>query len=223
MIKKDIKFCASINVLGFVLTFVAGWIDAFALYVFFNENISFMTGRIAKLGKEIFEGDVKDIKSLLFIIVFFIMGACLSACVTGRKGLSVGLYLSGGAVILTAVAMVFLNSKADVIFLVAIPFSMGAQNAATSLTPIGRTTHLTGPITDIGIGIAKGNWRVVLFWCIRFSAFVFGTVASHYVITCIYNKPSLLPLTMFVPGLVIILTGLLQRRAVDIPLLENKA
>lgn len=221
-VKKNADaFYISINISGFILAFAAGWVDTFALHIFSDENISFMTGRVAKLGKKIFSGDADGIKSLLFIILSFMIGACLSAFITKRNGLCAGLYLSGIAIIITSAVILFLGSGAAVFTLVAIPFSMGAQNAATSLTPIGRTTHLTGPITDIGINIAKGDWRAVLFWAIRFSAFIFGTIMSYYVLTVLDSKSALFSLLLFVPGIIIILTGMFQKEMTAVPLPEN--
>ncbi len=57
--------------------------------------------------------------------------------------------------------------------------AMGGQNAATSLTDINRTSHLTGPATDIGINIAKGNWNLVIFWTLRWIGFSMGVVMAY--------------------------------------------
>ncbi len=219
MKKRETHFYVSINFVGFVLMLVAGWIDAFAIHIFLSENTSFLTGRIAKLSKFLFNADKQGIKEIVLIVTFFLIGAYLSTIFTKKFGLCGGLYFSGAIVILTAVLLYFY--KTINFALITIPLSMGAQNAATSLTAVGRTTHLTGPITDIGINIAKGNWKVVLFWLLRLAAFIFGTALSYKIITLVYDKNIMLCLTMLFPGLIVIFLALLQKKTINIPLLDE--
>ncbi len=219
MQKKDALYIP-INITGFVLAFVAGWIDVFALRFVLKENTSFLTGRVAKLGESLLQGDISGFMLLILIILSFVIGAFVSAFVTQRKGLSAGLYLSGIAILITAV-LVMVGAKATLFALVFVPFGMGAQNAATSLTPIGRTTHMTGPITDIGIYMSRGNWRCVLRLIIRLFAFVLGTTASFCLFNVADENPMILVLAIFVPGLIVVLTGVLQKKTCDIPTLKD--
>lgn len=219
MQKKDALYIP-INITGFVLAFVAGWIDVFALRFVLKENTSFLTGRVAKLGESLLQGDISGFMLLILIILSFVIGAFVSAFVTQRKGLSAGLYLSGIAILITAL-LVLVGDKTTNFAFFLIPFAMGAQNAATSLTPIGRTTHMTGPITDIGIYMSRGNWRCVLRLVIRLFAFVLGTTASFCLLGLVDENSFLAALAIFVPGLIVILTGVLQKKICDIPILKD--
>jgi uncharacterized membrane protein YoaK (UPF0700 family) len=98
---------------------------------------------------------------------------------------------------------------------------MGGQNAATSLTAINRTTHLTGPATDIGINIAKGNWNLVVFWVLRWVGFFMGTIIAYKLIQIFKIKMIDFSYTLLIPGIIIILTGIIQKNIFDISLLEE--
>lgn len=150
-----------IHIVGFILMAIAGWIDVIALRVFLSENSSFLTGRVAKLGHFILRGEKAKAIETTAIVVFFIAGACISALLTQKAGLSFGLYFSAGLIVLTLIGSY--TTQVTAIAYITLPMSMGGQNAATSLTNISRTTHLTGPITDIGISLAKGNYKQALF------------------------------------------------------------
>ncbi len=207
------------HILGFVLMVVAGWIDTVALNYFVNENSSFLTGRVVKLGKYILIGNHTGIKSVLLIIFLYIAGAVFSTLITRRAGLSWGLYFSGSLLLLSLI--VFYLAGASIIAYICLPMCMGSQNAATSLTRIGRTTHLTGPITDIGIYIAKGEWKQALFWVLRAIGFLLGALVAYY-LTGIYNSAHI-PLfkTLIAPTAILFVVAFLQKRFIKLELLEN--
>ena len=97
---------------------------------------------------------------------------------------------------------------------------MGAQNAATSLTGINRTTHLTGPTTDIGIYLAQGDWKMARFWSLRWLAFFLGVVSSYLLLRSTGDSKLALYL-MLLPGLAISLTACGQKFIFRIPLLDS--
>lgn len=214
------KVLTPINIIGFVLTMLAGWVDTVGLCIFLNNRASFMTGRAAELGKYIYIGDIQEIKIVLLIIISFILGACISTLVTKKIGLTGGLTFTGLLIIITAIFSIF--QRWINIALITIPMSMGGQNAATSLTVINRTTHLTGPVTDIGINMACGNWNLVVFWVLRWIGFSLGVIAAYELIHIFKTKTSYLPYLLLIPGCIIILIAILQKIKFHIPLINEE-
>lgn len=218
MEKLHIKFFTPANLVGFVLVLMAGWIDTISLLIFLDKRTSSMTGRAAKLGQLIFSGDKLAVGSILLVIASFILGACISTLITRKTGLIGGLFFAGGLLI----ASIFTSLIPGIYFsFITIPMAMGGLNAATSLTCIDRTTHLTGASTDIGIHLAKGNWNEVVFWSLRWVGFVLGTLISLKAIQAYNNHLVSRTFLLLVPAIIIMATGVIQKITVNIPLLEN--
>ncbi|WP_315120408.1 YoaK family protein [uncultured Clostridium sp.] len=215
-----IKILTPVNIVGFILVVMAGWIDTVGLQIFANERVSFMTGRAAELGERIAKGDMRGFSFIIIIVIIFIVGATISAKITRKWGLIGGLTFSGVLLMIAA----FCTYEGEVHFVeIAIPMAMGGQNAATSLTPINRTTHLTGPATDIGVYLSSGNWNGIIFWLLRWIGFPIGSFIGFKVIgKSITQNHINRALTLIIPAIIIISTGIVQKMTVDIPLLEDK-
>lgn len=208
-----------INIIGFILTMMAGWIDTVGVNLFFSDNSAFMTGRGLSLGYWAFMWDWKAFLSIGLVIIAFIMGSYLSTKIIGKVGLMGSLFCTG-AFIIMASTPIFLEKTS--IYTLLIPMAMGCQNAATSLTPINRTTHLTGPATDIGINIAQRNWKTAMFWGWRWIGFPLGSVIGFNMVSMVSNKLINISVTLIIPAMIIMLTGILQRFVLNIPLLKQK-
>lgn len=216
--KIDIKVFTPVNIVGFILVMMAGWIDTIGVFFYIDERSSFMTGRAVKLGKYIFTGDIQEIKVVLLVIASFIIGACISTLITRKFGLVGGLSFTS-ILILTTVLSSFL--KFMNVAIITIPMAMGVQNAAKSLTDINRTTHLTGPATDIGINIAKRNWNLVIFWALRWVGFSLGAVIAYRFIHIFRIKNISYSYALLIPGIIIFITGIIQKILFDIPVSED--
>ncbi|WP_077368216.1 YoaK family protein [Anaerosalibacter sp. Marseille-P3206] len=216
--KLNIKIFTPVNFIGFILVMMAGWIDTIGVCLFLDERSSFMTGRAAKLGKYIFYGETQEIKIILLVILSFIMGACISTLITRKTGLIGGLSFTSVLIILTVFSTFY---KGINIASITIPMSMGSQNAATSLTDINRTTHLTGPATDIGINIAKGNWNLVVFWALRWIGFSMGAAIAFDLLHTFESKMISFSHTLLIPAVIILVTGIVQKKFFPIPLSED--
>lgn len=217
---STVQILTPVNIVGFILVMMAGWIDTASLKLFLNERVSFMTGRAAELGELIAKGNIKSFYFIITIVMIFIIGAAISSKITKKCGLLGGLTFSGMVLLIAA----FLIYKGDTRFVaIAIPMAMGGQNAATSLTPINRTTHLTGPATDIGVHLSSGNWNGIIFWLLRWIAFPLGAFLGFQFIekftTQNYIDNSMV---IIIPAIIIILTAIVQKMTVDIPLLEDE-
>lgn len=217
---STVTILTPVNVVGFILVMMAGWIDTASLKLFLNERVSFMTGRAAELGELIAKGNIKSFYFIIAIVVIFIIGAAISCKITKKWGLIGGLTFSGIVLILAGLYIYEGDTRFAAI---AIPMAMGAQNAATSLTPIKRTTHLTGPATDIGVHLSSGNWNGVIFWLLRWIAFPLGAFLGFQFIEKFTTQDYIdNSMALIVPAIIIILTAIIQKITVDIPLLEDE-
>ena len=208
------KLNTKVHIVGVILMAIAGWINTISLVVL-SENSSFLTGRVAKLGHFILCGEKAGAMEIIIIIVFFVVGSCISAMLTQKGGLSIGLYFSAGLLVLTLIG--FYGTQASSIAFVTLPMSMGGQNAATSLTSISRTTHLTGPITDIGIRLANGNFMQALFGVLRALGFLVGAAAAYH----FTSKGAGLFYALISPAIVISAVAFFQKRFLEIPVIVN--
>ena len=217
--RKKLKILTDVNILGFILVMIAGWVDTVGVKIFLHERVSFMTGRAAQIGEWLARSEYKKLSIIAIIVIAFIAGAGISTRITKKWGLTGGLSFTGLLLFLSAL-MVYTEHVRFVP--IAIPFAMGSQNAATSLTAINRTTHLTGPATDIGIRLSMGDWNGAMFWILRWIAFPIGSFMGYEFIEIAIEHDHLHPaLSLIIPSIIIILTGVIQKKVFDIPLLEK--
>lgn len=200
--------------MGFILATMAGWIDTVGVRLFLNESPSFMTGRVKALGYHAFNLDFRAFFGIIVVILAFIFGAFISAKVSKRVGLMGGLILTGSLIFVGALPMCLKTMTVNTFLL---PMAMGSQNAATSLTPINRTTHLTGPATDIGIYLANSNWKMVKFWIWRWIGFPLGSVIGFSLANLADKGLMSISTILIIPAVIIITTGILQKYIYNIP------
>lgn len=213
--KSRFKISTGISIIGFILSMMAGWVDTIGVKLFLTESSSFITGRARLLGYYLFHGDFKSFSGIFLIIVAFITGAFISTLITKRFGLKGGLIAAGILVIISSLPVTW--AYMNIIFL---PMGMGCQNAATSLTLINRTTHLTGPMTDLGINLAKKNWNKVGFWVLRLAGFPLGAFIGFSLANLLDNSAINISILLIIPAIIIMLTGIIQKRIFNIPLLD---
>lgn len=218
-IKNKTRNSIGINIVGFILTTMAGWVDTIGVLLLVNERSSSMTGRGHILGYWIYSLNLEMFLTVALIIISFITGACISTRISRKKGLIGGLILTGIFLLLGSAPFSLDHLVFSTIFL---PLAMGSQNAATSLTEIKRSTHLTGATTDIGINIAKGNWKVVGFWMCRWVGFPLGSVIGFNLASLVEKNIINTSATLIGPAIIIIITGIMQNKYLDIPLLEEE-
>lgn len=214
---SKLKTSTQLNIVGFILVVMAGWIDTVGVKLFLNESPAFMTGRGLTLGYFAFKLDLQSFLNVVLVIVAFIAGAFISTIITRKAGLTGGLIFTGILLIVASLPICLRETTIDTII---IPMAMGCQNAATSLTGIQRTTHLTGPATDIGINMAKGNWQIVRFWLIRWIGFPLGSIVGFNLVDMVNQSRINISAILIVPAIIIILTGIIQKKFFDIPLLD---
>lgn len=218
MDRDKIKNLVGINIIGFTLAAMAGWVDTIGVRLFINQRSSSMTGRGHILGYWAYNSEFKMFFAIVLIIISFIIGACISAIITKKLGLSGGLFFTGFLIIIGSFPFIIRHPILCTVFL---PMAMGCQNAATSLTKIGRSTHLTGASTEIGINIAERNWKVVRFWMYRWIGFPLGSFIGFNLVNLVNENKISVSITLIIPAIIIISTSILQRLILNIPLLDN--
>lgn len=224
MKKSKVNFVTPVNVVGFILVTMAGWVDIVGLKVFFGERSASMTGRAFALGASIMSNEIPKIMVIIVVVLSFIIGAAIGTRQTKKHGLTRGLLTTAALLLLAGILMIIDGGKATIvtgsmgITVVLIPASMGCMNASTSLTAINRTTHLTGPATDIGISIANKDWNTTVFWALRWIGFVFGVILGLLFINLFWERDNPVFAAFLIPPVIIALTAIIQQKTVNIPL-----
>lgn len=209
--------------LGAVLALVAGMMNAGG-FLILRQYTSHMTGTVSSLADMAF---LKD-WSMLFrgcgVLIFFILGAMFTTLmvVIGKhhdRHSQYALPLSIEAILLVVFSFIGFFSRCaasdclyPLIFLLS--FVMGMQNAV--ITKISnsevRTTHVTGTVTDIGIGMARWmllqhshlhssvqfNVSRLRFNCILVSAFMGGGIIGAWGFSVVGFYFCFLPVTLLV-------------------------
>ncbi len=190
---------------GWVLSFFSGSINMVASYAFVFARVSHMTGPASDLSRFLVT-DARMAGYILLMVGAFVLGAYLSAVVAKHVKFSTNLMLSTLpaliAMLLIVVEDPVLARLGSQVFAVLLPMGMGWQNGATSQSEIGRTTHVTGDITDLGLKIAQGDWAKAMYYGVKFSSFVLGGISGLILI----GYGSLVALILSVVG--IVMTGM---------------
>ncbi len=218
------EFRTPVYFITFILVMMAAWVDVIGLKLSLDERSAYMTGRAALLGEAFHTGDYYTFLIVALIVFMFIFGSFLATKICLKHGFSGGLLTSSVILALGSLSLFVTNAnneKTKVLACVLVPMAMGCLNATTSLSKIGRTTHLTGPATDLGISLGKGNWHSAFVHSIRWVAFPVGAVLGLTALQ--YNKQGSFPLAvmLFIPSLVIALIAVLQKKYLDIKLLSD--
>lgn len=175
---------------------LAGYLNAFTTVSLLFERSSHMTGRATDMGRGImaFFVETGATRSALVeeaVIIFIILTSFLAGAIIGTKltrsiGLAKTIIVIGLWVGISCL-MVVIELPAGVkdvfslersLWAALLCFPMGMQNAATTLTPIGRSTHITGTLTDLGISIASRTNRQTIHLFCRWGGFVGGSAVG---------------------------------------------
>jgi uncharacterized membrane protein YoaK (UPF0700 family) len=152
-----------------LLTGAAGMVNSIALLAT-DRFVTHVTGTATRVGMAF--ASFWLAADFAIVLVCFILGAMAASCLLdvradhGRSPLfGVPLFVTAGLVAAVAIAGRLgwlapfggaVDQPADFVLLSALSFAMGLQNGAvaTSTGLVVRTTHLTGPATDLGLSLA---------------------------------------------------------------------
>jgi uncharacterized membrane protein YoaK (UPF0700 family) len=152
-----------------MLCFAAGAVNGIT-FLACGRFVTHVTGTVTRIGMEVVH--LTLMLDFALVLAAFVAGATVAglllkgALVAGRAPpFALPLWCTAGAVGLVAIAGELgwlgafggsVDQLGDFVNLCALSFAMGLQNAAvaTSTGQLVRTTHLTGPATDLGIHLA---------------------------------------------------------------------
>lgn len=168
--KPDSIFSARHAPSWLMFAFSAGAVNASALFAC-QTYVTHVTGTVTRLGMEV--AHLEPLLDFALVLCCFIAGASASGLlINGRAHRNkrplygAPLWLAFAVVLFTALGGHFgllgrfggeVEHPVDFLLLSILSFAMGMQNAAvaTSTGLLVRTTHLTGPATDLGIHLVE--------------------------------------------------------------------
>ena len=192
---------------GWVLGFWSGSINTITLLAVLYEASVHMSGRVRAIGMNAILYPPHALLALV-IVTSFTLGGFLAGKCLDRIGFTRSLLFVVGGIGLGAlfVWMGFYATSRDdyglgrMIMAFILPAVLGFQNGLTSMLPqIGRTTHWTGDLTDMGIALAKGNFVLASHNAIKIFGFLCGTAVFGYIMA-IRHVPAVQGLVMVVVG-----------------------
>ena len=179
-----------VEVGGFWLAGIAGFVNAIGLLGFQHQAVSHLTGTSTLLGVAMVGLQWRDSAHLLGILMAFVVGAALSGMIINNAVLRLGrrysaaLLLEAG-LLLTAMLSLLMGSNMGHFLASA---ACGLQNGMVSTYSgaIVRTTHVSGLFTDLGTmlgarlrGHALDRRRFALYGLL-IAGFVLGGVAGAW-------------------------------------------
>lgn len=181
----------TVFLVGALLSFSAGTVNGAATVALVFERTMHMSGRGSDLLRDLIFNPPEGL--LVFCLLgSFLLGAFLAGLLVPRHGATIVL-LAGAALLAAAAGTVAATgaSAGETAFdlnryIVAslLALAGGLQNSATSLAGVGRTTHITGSLTDVGIAVATRNRSRAAFLSAKLVAFSAGGLAgfagAHY-------------------------------------------
>ncbi|AUX48873.1 hypothetical protein SOCE26_104160 [Sorangium cellulosum] len=153
-----------------MLTFAAGCVNAIAV-VACERFVTHVTGTVTRLGMEV--ARVGLLLDFAIVLAFFIAGAATSSVLINARAHRGKRPLHAAPLVIVAAATAGIavagydgllgsfggtvDEAGDFVLLSVLSFASGLQNAAvaTSTGLLVRTTHLTGPATDLGIHLVE--------------------------------------------------------------------
>jgi uncharacterized membrane protein YoaK (UPF0700 family) len=153
-----------------MLCFAAGAINGTTLLAC-ERFVTHVTGTVTRLGIEV--GHLNILLDFALVLLCFILGSMLAGLLIHGRGdlgkrpwyalpLSIAASLTACAAVLGHAGWFgpfggTVDEPLDFVLLSFLSFAMGLQNAAvaTSTGMLVRTTHLTGPATDLGVSLAE--------------------------------------------------------------------
>ncbi|MEW6522810.1 MAG: DUF1275 family protein [Bacillota bacterium] len=167
-------------VTGAVLSFSAGTVNGAATVALVFERTTHMSGRVNDLLRDLVF-DPPEGLLVACLVGSFVLGAFFAGMLVPRRGVTPALL--GTAVLLAAAGaatwtgeVALDGSRYIVASLLAL--AAGLQNGATSQVAVGRTTHVTGDLTDLAIAMAAGDRGRAAFLLAKLTAFSGGGIAG---------------------------------------------
>jgi uncharacterized membrane protein YoaK (UPF0700 family) len=183
--------------IGTLMSLTAGTINGIATNAIVFDRVSHLTGRVNNMIRDLVTNPAHGLL-VVGIVYIFVMGTFLGGKLLPRLGLTRSLLVSVipllivcGLLYVSRVTATPKDLYFPVRYLMAylLALAMGLQNSVTSQTALGRTTHFTGDLTDMGLAFAHNKWRQVGyifakhlgFACGGFSGFLLSRTVAEYI------------------------------------------
>ncbi|MBI5207301.1 MAG: DUF1275 domain-containing protein [Candidatus Firestonebacteria bacterium] len=165
--------------LGLIFGLLGGYLNAAAITILFYE-IAPMSANWSGLAKEIGKSDNTGILTFISLIFCFILGAYIGVILT--KKYDAGFVALVEACLLISIS--FISKQNIIVAIAAGGFATGMQNGMTSYLSHHsvRTTHLTSTITDIGISLARKDYKEALVLGSKTFLYICGAVAGVIIV-----------------------------------------
>lgn len=188
---KDKKYSWGNRKLARVFAGIGGFTNALAI-LSLGITVSHVTGIVTNLPIQLFKPDYYYFFIFLGAIIAYLFGAMLGYYLLMYNGPVLPLAIEAIVFILIGLLSPshIIDKNALSVFAA---ISMGLQNAITSHSPMDRTTHLTGLITDIGIAIVKGNRRLIRTYRNIILSFLIGATLAVFIFQKFRSKGFLIP------------------------------
>jgi len=170
---------------GALLSFAAGTVNGVTTASVVFERTTHVSGRVNDVLRDLIF-DRPEGLLVLCVIASFLVGAFIAGRLVPRRGpvftlVTVVILVLSGAGLVWGIAVpgdkaAYLISRYLVAFVLAL--SSGLQNGTTSQLVLGRTTHYTGDLTDMGIAIAAAEWVRVRYLLVKMVTFTVGGLAG---------------------------------------------
>ena len=145
---------------GWILSFVAGFVNVIGLLGFQHQSVTHLTGTTSMLAADLAALDWPAALHLLAVIASFVGGCVASGILIQDSALQLGLRYGAALLIesLLLCAAAPLLSHGSTLGMYCASFACGLQNAMVSAYSgaVVRTTHISGMLTDLGIYL--GHW-----------------------------------------------------------------
>ena len=143
---------------AFLLSVLAGSVNAIGLISFDHQAISHVSGTVSRLGADLFVNSMSS-QHLLFVLLSFLGGAILSGVLIENTTLKVGRHYGSTLMVETILLLIaFYTLRQDLpIGSYFASMACGLQNGlfTTFSGATLRTTHVTGIFTDLGLMIGQ--------------------------------------------------------------------
>ncbi|MBT9177420.1 MAG: hypothetical protein DDT20_01753 [Firmicutes bacterium] len=183
--------------IGTLMSLAAGTINGIATNAIVFDRVSHLTGRVNNMLRDLWTNPWHGLL-VVGIVYIFVLGTFLGGKMLPRLGLTRSLLVSIVPLVLVCILLYVSRVTAtpkDLYFPVRymmaylLALAMGLQNSVTSQTALGRTTHFTGDLTDMGLAFADHKWRQagyifakhLGFACGGFAGFLFSRSMPEYI------------------------------------------
>ena len=176
---------------AFILSIIAGFVNAVGLLGFNHQSISHLSGTATILGTEAFTSSFTNVFHLFMVLFSFLIGAAISGYYLRNGALQLGRNYSRLLTLEAAFLFgaVYYLTKDSLNGHYLASAACGLQNAlvTTFSGAVVRTTHVTGIFTDLGImigaklrGEAFDKRRALLFLLIIIGFITGGAVGAYF-------------------------------------------